>query len=186
MLAELSPWQIVEQRFQCDHAQQSVVKYQQSNGQWRVRKQCQNCGEYTTSDLKMAGIDLNTIPEVDRSLREEYYKAKRTALDEARYTYLNQQQQAILDNRQKWWVNYNAYLQTDHWRKLRRNVILRDNFQCQNCFCKLTDTTAHVHHLSYTGFNRVGYSFAFECVTLCARCHNEFHAEVDYGFQQAA
>lgn len=61
------------------------------------------------------------------------------------------------------------------WRQLRRAVIQRDQFRCQNCFRKITDTTAHVHHTSYVGFRRLGKSFAFECVTLCANCHIEFH-----------
>lgn len=182
MIADFTPMQAVEKRFECNHAEQRMVKYQQSNGQWRVRMQCTNCGDCTTGDMKMAGIDLDLLPIRDNDLAQQYRSAKYAARDEARYSFLNQFEQEKLSKQQKWWTNYNHYLQTDHWRNLRHIVLVRDRYQCQNCFCKVTETTAHAHHLSYVGFNRVHYSFAFECVTLCAKCHNEFHAEVDYGW----
>ena len=87
MIAELSPWQKVEQIFHCEHPAQMTVKYQQSNGQWRIRKQCQCCGEYTTSDMKMAGVNLSAVPEVNVLLRESYRKQRSQAYEEKRQEY---------------------------------------------------------------------------------------------------
>lgn len=75
-----------------------------------------------------------------------------------------------------WKERYNLYLASDHWFRLRQIVLQRDHCECQNCFHTVTEQTAHVHHLRYDGFNRLGKSFAFECVTLCRKCHKEFHS----------
>lgn len=58
----------VEEAFACTHDEQQVVKYQQSHGAWRIRKQCKQCGAYCSSDLKMAGYDLDSVPTVDEGL----------------------------------------------------------------------------------------------------------------------
>lgn len=175
-----SSWQIVEERFHCDHAQQKTVRYQQSNGQWRIRRQCCNCGEYTTSDLAQKNVNVMTLPVVDEALRNDHRAAKQRARDELRYQYLDQTTREQLDQEQLWWANYNRYLQSSHWKQLRLIVLKRDECRCQNCFRQVTEQTAHIHHLTYVGFERVGKSFAFECVTLCAQCHIEFHPGMQY------
>lgn len=176
----LSPWQIVEERFHCGHIEQHLVRYQQSNGAWRVRRQCCNCGEYTTSDLAQRGVNVIALPVVDETLRNDHRSAKQRARDELRYQYLDQTTREQLDKEQLWWANYNRYLQSDHWKQLRLIVLKRDEYRCQNCFRQVAEQTAHVHHLTYVGFERVGKSFAFECVTLCALCHVEFHPGMQY------
>lgn len=174
-------WEEVKDRFHCAHERQQLVRYQQSNGQWRARRQCLHCGEYTTSDLAQRNITMSTLPKVDEALRDNYRSAKQKAREDARYQHLSNVERQTLSDEQKWQANYNAYLNSEHWRQLRRMALHRDNFRCQNCFQKVTDANAHVHHLSYTGLNRVGKSFAFECVTLCAKCHIAFHPRMQNG-----
>ncbi len=175
-----SAWETIEKRFHCSHEKEQLVKYQQSSGQWRARRQCLNCGEYTTSDLSQHNIVFAGLPVANTTLRDSYRDAKKKAYDDARFQHLSQFEQEKIDSDRKWWANYNHYLESTHWKQLRKMVLGRDDCRCQNCFRQVTESTAHVHHLSYVGLDRVGKSFAFECVTLCAQCHIEFHPRMQY------
>jgi 5-methylcytosine-specific restriction endonuclease McrA len=155
----------------CDHAIQRVVKYRTANGSYQVIKQCVRCGAKTTSALPHRDYDLDALPEFDRALRDEWWQAELSRRQQAR-------NEARAEARQTFFANEDEYLKSDHWRQLRRRVLVRDGFRCQNCFCKVTDATAQVHHLhgvGYEGLRRVGHSFAFECVTLCRMCHEDYH-----------
>lgn len=167
-------WEEVEERFKCSHEQEQVVRYQKSNGVWCVRRQCLNCGEYTTSDLPQKSINIASLPVFDASIRDACRQAKQKARQEAKYKLLSESEMARLSHEQRWLENVNRYYATEHWKQLRCTVLLRDGHKCQNCFCAVTEATAHIHHLSYTGLDRVGKSFAFECVTLCRKCHVDF------------
>lgn len=171
-------WTVWErmQEHECSHEHTKPTKARKSNGVVCVYLQCADCGEKTKEDKK-AKYDVDRLPWFDENFRERQRKRNQAIRDR-----LQEQYQAELQREQdaknaEWWARYNGYLQSEHWAKLRRSVILRDGFRCQNCFRKVTEATAHAHHLSYTGLNRVGYSFAFECVTLCKHCHDEFHGK---------
>lgn len=172
-------WEEVDKRFHCDHEEQKLVRYQQSNGSWRIRRQCLNCGEWTTSDLPQRNVSVMSLPVVDKETKENYRQARSAAKDEAREEHLKQFAAPAYQQRQE---KYEAYLASEHWKALRLAVLNRDSYRCQNCFCQVTSYTSHVHHLSYVGLERVGKSFAFECVTLCPKCHIEFHSRMQYGY----
>lgn len=174
----------------CEHQNTQIVKYQQMSGGWRLRKQCISCGRTIGSDLKMAGFDLETIPPMDEELRErgklqllQHYKDENEKRnDEWRKEREEDEIYAELVRRssaEEWWRNYNDYLHSQQWQQLRRKVLFRDGFLCQNCFRKITDANAHVHHMSYAGYKNVGKSFAFECISLCKQCHVEFHPHME-------
>lgn len=154
--------------FACDHADQRVVKYRTANGSYQIVKQCLCCGAKTTNALPHRDYDVAALPEFDQVLRDEWWQEQ--------YTRRQQQQaEARAAARQTFFVDEDEYLQSEHWQQLRRRVLVRDGFRCQNCFCKVTDATAHCHHISYKGLRSVGHSFAFECVTLCRACHEDYH-----------
>lgn len=69
--------------------------------------------------------------------------------------------------REEWWAGYTAYLQSDHWRAVRRLVLRRDPV-CQKC---LLAGSEQAHHLTYATFNHHGFSFPAECVGVCVSCH---------------
>ncbi len=155
------------QEGQCAHDTVVPTKYRKSNGVVCVYLQCADCGE-NVREARKADYDVATLPWFDEAFRERQR--------EHRWT---QRQQAYQQERERrdaaWWMRYTQYLRSSHWQNLRRAVLERDGYRCQNCFRHVTDMDAHIHHQSYVGFNRVGYSFAFECVTLCPRCHEEYH-----------
>jgi 5-methylcytosine-specific restriction endonuclease McrA len=162
--------------YECKHENVTPTKAQKSNGVICVYLQCAECGEKTKEDRK-SDHNVDRLPWFDEGFRERQRK-RNAIIREKLHQQWEAERQAELSNQDAaWWAGYNGYLQSSHWQQLRRSVIYRDQFRCQNCFQKVTDASAHVHHLSYVGFNRVGQSFAFECVTLCRDCHSKFHAK---------
>jgi hypothetical protein len=71
---------------------------------------------------------------------------------------------------------YDVYLRTPEWKQIRRRALVRDDFLCQNCFCKITHSSAEVHHLTYDSLRRTGITFTFEVVSLCSACHKLYHS----------
>ena len=152
----------------CEHKSTRPTRATKSNGVVCVYLQCQRCGERVGNEQPKRNYDVARLPVFDEALRD---RMRRQDSDARRAAW--EQEQA--DRSAHWRRRYDDYLRSEHWRQLRRRVIARDSFQCQNCFCRVTDGSAHVHHLSYEGFNTVGHSFAFECVTLCRACHEDYH-----------
>lgn len=64
---------------------------------------------------------------------------------------------------------HREYLQSDRWRKLRLQIIKRDNFICKDCGKKGVD----VHHIDYQYLN-TDEEKNF-CVLLCRECHKKRH-----------
>lgn len=63
---------------------------------------------------------------------------------------------------------YPKYLKTDHWLRLRRRVLKRDD--CT--FCSVGDEVLHVHHKTY---ERRGRERLDDLVALCGDCHKKHH-----------
>jgi len=177
------PWREVEEQYKCTHAETQLVKYQQSHGAWRIRYQCLCCGEYTTSDQKMAGVDLDAMPVVDMALKAGYREKRQTAINNARYAYLSMQECQQLDIQARFWTNYNRYLRTKQWYTIREAVLKRDGYLCQAC---LTRKAVQVHHLSYELFNTLGQSAAFELVAICRQCHEKIHPNMAQAQEELA
>jgi len=68
--------------------------------------------------------------------------------------------------------DYEAYLQTNHWRTLRRKIYDLKKHKCQKC--KKTISNYQVHHLSY---ERIGNEFISDLKLLCYDCHEKIHAK---------
>ena len=64
----------------------------------------------------------------------------------------------------------------DNWDELRRDVLIRDDFKCQEC--DRSDITLHVHHvlsLSNGGSNNLS-----NLKTLCVNCHTRKHSHMKH------
>ena len=71
---------------------------------------------------------------------------------------------------------YSEYLKNPKWQKKRLEILSRDNFSCVVCGKGIeTDTSLHVHHLSYMK-GRMPWEYDnSNFVTLCEHCHSEVH-----------
>jgi 5-methylcytosine-specific restriction endonuclease McrA len=64
---------------------------------------------------------------------------------------------------------YQIYMQSPQWARIRAAVFQRDRKICQGC---LRNTATEVHHLTYAN---VYAEFMFELVALCSDCHGRLH-----------
>jgi 5-methylcytosine-specific restriction endonuclease McrA len=68
---------------------------------------------------------------------------------------------------QRWWHEYSTFIRSGRWQAVRREVLARDGYRCQQCGGR----AAVVHHLHYAG----DWADAALLVSLCAPCHNLVH-----------
>ena len=71
-------------------------------------------------------------------------------------------------------VTYSQYLNSNHWKKVRKEALRRSNFKCQ--LCSVSKVVLHVHHNNY---DCIGQEKEEDVIVLCAKCHNRVHNE-DY------
>lgn len=69
-------------------------------------------------------------------------------------------------------VDYQEYLLSDHWEKMRRRALYHDGYKCADC---MTAETLQIHHLSYL---RIGHERMTDLITVCESCHLARHPEV--------
>jgi len=67
-------------------------------------------------------------------------------------------------------AEYNAYMNSNEWRKKRQERLTLDGYQCQMCGSK---DHLEVHHVSY---ERLGKETMDDLITLCFTCHNKIHS----------
>jgi len=129
-----------------------------------IVKQCSNCnyqpsGKYKKSDIENLDYKIN-IGEIKESLPDTNWEEYRVY----RNFELNQEG---LKRREE----YNDYLKSDKWYKIRQVVLERDNFLCQGC---LENRATDVHHKNYnTLFNEV----LFDLISVCRTCHLKIHSK---------
>lgn len=162
----------------CSHASVRPTRATKSNGVVCVYLQCRECGE-KIREVSKKDYNVNILPAFDDNLRRYNQERRSEQRKEIATRWLDEAEQERSNQDAEFWRTYSIYLKSTHWRNLRLSVIRRDQYKCQNCFDPITENTAHVHHTSYVGFQRLGYSFAFECVTLCRECHDAFHGGLD-------
>jgi len=66
-------------------------------------------------------------------------------------------------------MNYDQYLETRHWRRVRKKALRRAGDHCQLCG---KNNGLNVHHNSY---DRLGHERKSDVVALCVECHRIFH-----------
>lgn len=110
---------------------------------------------------------MDALPDYDPGIGERYRKlCHEQAQRESAHLAWEQE-----NKMGKWWERYNTYLNSDHWKQVRRRVIQRD-VVCQVCFHL---SASQAHHISYSSFNKYGVSFPIECVGVCESCHDSMH-----------
>jgi len=68
---------------------------------------------------------------------------------------------------------YDDYLQTYHWKEIRKGALRRARYKCQLCN---NSGELHVHHKTYDTRGKEGYD---DVIVLCSDCHAKFHDKVE-------
>ncbi|HSG61647.1 MAG TPA: hypothetical protein VLA24_09460 [Pseudomonadales bacterium] len=173
-------WTQIEQEFNCNHARCEPVRFIKSNGAVCVRIQCLDCGE-SQGEKKKANYNITELSNWNEELKKQSRDKRRQRAQELHNQQFLQREQ-LLQHEQlletvEWWKSYSQYLQTTEWHTIRRLVLDRDSHICQAC---LRNKAAHVHHLSYTLYNQIGRSAAFELVAICRPCHEKIHPHMSH------
>ena len=145
---------------QCPDSGLTAKKRTLSNGVVHWGFQCDTCGKWTSR--KKETFDQEPDEEFDESIGNRYWEERRQAVVA---------EQRARD--QAWWDCYNAYLQSPRWQSKRAEILKRDNYICQGCL-GYRGVATQVHHLTYS---HVGNELAFELISLCDECHEQFHNE---------
>jgi 5-methylcytosine-specific restriction endonuclease McrA len=132
----------------------------------QLRDQCLDCG-WMLGEQRPHLLARSTTPEVDKIALEGCIEARRRSQEE-RY---NAHTAAREAENVAWWDRYNSYLASEEWARLRRRILERDGGVCRGC---LVNRATQVHHTTY---KQVCNEFAFQLVSMCAECHERFHAK---------
>ena len=146
---------------ECTHPITIITVRTKKNGVKCVTRQCTYCGN-SQGELPKAGTNLALLPPFDEELRQSWWdeicRQSREESDRERGL-----------RRAEWFAQYNLYLATPHWRRIRAIVLARDPV-CQCCFERPSE---QAHHLSYYSYDKFGFSFAIECAGVCTFCHQQ-------------
>lgn len=152
----------------CDH-EYEPIRLELETGAIQVRLYCNKCHSITSKSEPHSKYEMS-------SLRKGNFKDYRTYFDglceaERKKIFeftdiLNYESDQF--NRK----DYNEYLNSDWWKHIRSEALERDNETCQIC----GNPAEEVHHMTYV--NR-GNEYLFELVSLCKKCHKEYHIKLD-------
>lgn len=70
-------------------------------------------------------------------------------------------------------MSYRDYLNTPHWREMRKRALKSSGYKCQ--LCNNFDKTLDVHHRTY---ERRGEEYIKDLIVLCRPCHSKFHKKL--------
>ena len=69
------------------------------------------------------------------------------------------------------YIRYEEYLQSSHWKTLRKIMLESAGWKCKLCEAK---GNLHVHHLNY---ENLGEELISDLVVLCNPCHRKIHGK---------
>jgi len=127
-----------------------------------IYRQCQTCGKKIGTALKKSDYTLSDLPLFDRELVEQSEEKGKVLNQELK----EMEERKKANRRDKFWDDYEDYLKSDRWKKIRDIVLSRDNNLCQSC---LIEPATQVHHT--VGHFRKNEPI-FSLVSVCNRCHD--------------
>jgi 5-methylcytosine-specific restriction endonuclease McrA len=132
----------------------------------QLREQCLDCG-WLLGGQKAHLLARSTTPEVDMIALKRCTDARNHSHQERHQSYMAAREA----ENAAWWDRYNNYLASEEWARLRGRILERDGGICRGCLVK---KATQVHHTTY---KQVCDEFAFQLVSMCAECHERYHAE---------
>lgn len=145
----------------CTHEKSSLVKMKVNDG-YRVRRMCSSCYTIFGTFVKQAGLDMSSIKEVNKESYDRWHEEQERRSSK-RINEIRDRREAW--KKQRFFENYNKYLNSPAWKERREEVLKRDNYLCQSC---LKARATQVHHLSYKHW---GDEPLFELISVCTECH---------------
>lgn len=132
-----------------------------------IRHQCINCGGCLnmTKPLSFKKYSPN-VREKSGFSRDRLNEWKNKKTKERQEIYEIQRNVRYKETRH---YKYITHLQSDYWKKIRKEVLLRDGNLCQKCLN--TDAT-EVHHLAY---ENLGSEKLEDLMSVCSPCHEKIH-----------
>lgn len=170
---EKSIWQMVNEKFDCDHEIQSIRK----RGASQFVMQCEACGQATTS-----AIAHSKLTDKQRQSAEPFDESIRDAWDAGRRDY-HESLVLIADakkdaerqaEKKEWFQHYAEFLRSYEWKAQRVRVLRRDGYICQACGVQ---EAREVHHTSYKYHP---HTPDYLLQSLCVGCHERITA-IDRG-----
>lgn len=155
------------EEWQCRHPRMELRVKTSSAGKPMYVEQCLRCGGTNGGRWISPRLidDPNSVLPFDEDLRASFREEQMAAE--------RQLHQEFADHGSEWWKAYNAYLETAHWRDIRRAVIERAGGKCEGCGRR---PATQAHHLTYT---HVGNEFLWELRAVCDSCHTRVHHQED-------
>lgn len=151
---------------ECEH-DYKLILFELDNGSEQLRKYCPKCHSRDPKILSQKDYDLEQVRRrMENSYRTFYSElCKRENEDLGRLIdELRSKQEDVM------FLDYNKYMTSDEWHKLRNMVVNRDGGVCQICGRQ----AEVVHHMTYAHFKT---EFPFELISLCRECHHrEYHS----------
>jgi len=151
----------IEARYACLHETRELRARTLVDGRRTFVSQCIRCG-HTSSPIgrrKAEAVSAGTkIPSYDNDLQDKWRAQK-----SGEYAVVFQRLAPELE------AEYDAYLRSEAWQKLRKAVFARASYRCEGC--QAADAE-EVHHLTYI---RLGHEFLTDLLAVCAPCHAVLH-----------
>lgn len=142
--------------------------------------QCSRCGKRLDPIKRDLIEDISSVQPFDFELRNrdidrrlsEYARLK--VLYQEKTDEWNRNNQELLA---EWWryhhshrrKAYDAYINSDKWKVLRKQVLRRDSYTCQVC---KSQRAVQVHHLTYEHFQNEPLE---DLLSVCLECHEQIH-----------
>jgi len=128
---------------------------------YRIFNQCQNCGKKVGTALKRT--DYPDAPFFDKDLDEKGQNERINVKNLANEIEARRKNRS----RNNFEQDYQEYLKSDRWKKIREIVFERDHYVCQSC---LSEKATEVHHTQgHFRFNEP----LFSLVSVCSDCHRK-------------
>lgn len=157
----------------CKTPAYSPVKLITSANTIQVREQCSNCGNMKGNSIGgYTKEQKDKLPLADLSKRDHLQSEINKAWN-ASFERKNKGRHELFNKKNdRWFSDYNKYLETPYWKNIRQLVLKRDNYLCQCC---LSGYATQVHHKSYEFVDFNGNEPCFDLVAICTPCHERLH-----------
>ena len=131
--------------------------------------QCQKCGHTSSaiSHSTLTAEQRKAAPEIDESIKVNYYEARRKRYIEWQDERMKNGQLERQKSKRQWLVEHSAYLKSPKWKSKREAVLRRDGYICKACESR---QATQVHHLTYQHWRDEPL---FELVAVCKPCHEK-------------